>query len=152
MVKYIFPAIILVVLMAGISFWANKKSHPENQVAAQSTISPEPQATDAPLVKFVYADYSANDVANWQGFPLLFFTSKNCVACQAEEADIKKNAALVPAGVKIFEVDYDSNAELVQKYQVSAPDTWVQIKSDGTVVSSWMGGGQGGIDSHLKAF
>jgi hypothetical protein len=47
---------------------------------------------------------------------------------------------MIPAGVTILEVNYDTATDLKQKYGVTTQHTLVQIDANGTLVSKMSGG------------
>ncbi len=87
----------------------------------------------------VFADYSADKVAEYDGAVLDFYASW-CPSCRALEADIIENEANIPEGVAILKVDFDKATELKQKYGVNKQHTLVQVDGEGNEITKWSGG------------
>ena len=106
---------------------------------SQSSISTdEPQASDDSTQKISgkYINYSAEEVAATSSTKILFFHAPWCPQCVALEKDIM--ASTIPDGVTIFEVDYDSNQALRQKYGVTLQTTLVTINDDGSLIKKYV--------------
>jgi thioredoxin 1 len=73
------------------------------------------------------------------GKVVLFFRASWCPTCKGLDADIKKNALTIPAGVTILDVDYDNSSELKKKYVVTYQHTLVQVDAKGNQISKWQG-------------
>ena len=94
-----------------------------------------------------YEDYtkSAFDQATGKR-RVLFFYANWCPICRPADSDIRANVAKLPADVVVFRVNYndtdtDSDEKaLAKEYGVTYQHTFVQIDSDGNVVTKWNGG------------
>ncbi len=130
--------ILIVILLIGGYFFYDKETQPVTVTTATSVPTP-----NAALVASVLTDYNAAEVAahGQQGFPILFFNSSSCGVCSSALTDVEQNAVTIPAGVKIFKVDFDKEKALGEKYGVTTAHTWVQIDSAGVSVQKWTGGG-----------
>jgi len=84
----------------------------------------------------VYTDYNEQKLAQTAGTKILFFHAPWCPQCRQLEADIKKG--VIPAGVTVFKVDYDSNQKLRQKYGVSLQTTLVLVDDNGNLVKKFV--------------
>lgn len=71
---------------------------------------------------------------------VLFFHASWCPSCRALNADIEKNASVIPAGTTILKTDYDKETELKKKYGVTSQHTLVQVDKDGNLIKKWSGG------------
>ena len=77
---------------------------------------------------------------------ILFFYANWCPVCRPADADFVENAAKLPSDVVVFRVNYNdtdtesSEKELANKYGVTYQHTFVQIDSNGAVVTKWNGG------------
>ncbi len=89
-----------------------------------------------------YTTYSAAAVAAaaTAGDAVLFFYASWCPSCRTLEGDIKNQLTSIPAGLTIFNVDYDTSTALKQKYGVTTQHTLVQVSADGTLIKKWSGG------------
>lgn len=151
----LFTAILVVVV--GLVYLVSRKNFlPTEPTEQESFVPVENIGTSANndlLLKSVYADYSdASTVRDYadHGFPILFFISSSCQTCQQAIQDITANPASIPAGVKIFKVDYDAAVSLRTKYGVTAPHTWVQVNSQDTVLKKWEGGKVAELVAHFS--
>lgn len=91
----------------------------------------------------VYETYSAENIAAATkngGKAVLFFHATWCPFCKAADADFKARASMIPTGVTILKVDYDTQTELKTKYGVTYQHTFVQIDATGKMITKWSGG------------
>lgn len=84
-----------------------------------------------------YVDYSEEKVATAEGDRVLFFHASWCPTCKALDQNIR--AGLVPEGLTIFKVDYDTERDLAKKYGVTYQHTLVQVSADGEQLNKWAG-------------
>ena len=115
------------------------KQATDSSTKSQSSTPPDqPQASDGntQAISGKYVDYSVDEVASTSGVKILFFHAPWCPQCIALEKDIKVNT--IPVGVTIFEVDYDSNQALRQKYGVTLQTTLVTINDDGSLLKKYV--------------
>lgn len=84
-----------------------------------------------------YAPERLADAA--KGKVVLFFRASWCPTCRALDKDIRANAAKIPAGVTILDVDYDTAVSLKQKYGVTTQHTLVQVDAQGNQIAKWGG-------------
>jgi thiol-disulfide isomerase/thioredoxin len=68
---------------------------------------------------------------------ILFFTAPWCPSCVSAEDDITAKQKSIPTAVAIYTVDYDSNAQLREKYHVDKQHTFVQIDQAGNEIARW---------------
>ena len=68
---------------------------------------------------------------------MLFFHATWCSTCQALKRNL--NAGIIPDGLSILQVDYDTEDELKQKHGVTFQHTLVQIDEGGDTVNRWAG-------------
>lgn len=68
---------------------------------------------------------------------IYFFHAEWCFTCKAVAADARANLGLIPADVVIVEVDFDTETELREKYQVTGTTTFVQIDDKGNKINLW---------------
>lgn len=103
------------------------------KTAAKPTIAP------APITKGGSYENYTTDALGYAalGEVVLFFHSASCPACELLDRDIKTNAARIPKDVKILKVDYDTAADLRQKYGLSAPHILIQVNSKGDRITQW---------------
>lgn len=90
----------------------------------------------------VYTAYSAEAIADVKAMNkpyVLFFHASWCPPCRAVDADLKAGLADMPANTLVFKVDYDSETELKQQYEVRTQHTAVFIDSNGEMVDSITG-------------
>lgn len=94
----------------------------------------------AMMEKGSYEAYASEKLAKAnEGDVVLFFRASWCPSCRTLDTDIKGNAASIPAGLTILDVNYDTEIALKQKYGVTMQHTLVQVSSDGTMLKKWGG-------------
>jgi thiol-disulfide isomerase/thioredoxin len=88
-----------------------------------------------------YAPYDESKLAMAEmGDVVLFFKASWCPSCRAVDSDIVANAASIPHGLTILEVDYDTATALKQRYGVTTQHTFVQVDAAGVMLKKWSGG------------
>jgi thiol-disulfide isomerase/thioredoxin len=100
-----------------------------------------------------YKDYSPETVANEQkagNKVVLFFHAPWCPFCKAADAAFKEKVGQIPSGVTVLKTDYDSNTDLKKKYGVTYQHTFVQIDTNGNMVTKWNGGDIDNLKKYLK--
>lgn len=115
------------------------EAQPQADVAEEPAVTP---VSDTPaLAEGRYTGYSEGEIAaSGYDTTVLFFHASWCPECRAFEQAI--NDSTIPAGVQILKVDYDSSADLRQKYGVTLQSTFVSVNDDGAEVSQWVGYGK----------
>lgn len=68
-----------------------------------------------------------------------FFAASWCPTCKATYEDIRKNAASIPADLRIVFVNYDTEKDLKMKYGVTYQHTFVVSDDMGKAVKVWSG-------------
>lgn len=145
MKRYIIPVgvIVLVLGVAVIALLVSRPGAGEPVVSTGTTQTPQP--TESPDQSAVpagrYALYAPEVVAS-QDYTktVLFFHAPWCPECRAFEAAIE--ASVIPEGVQILKVDYDSSTELRQKHGVTIQSTFIEVDSSGETVNRWVGYGK----------
>ena len=85
-----------------------------------------------------YEDYSADKLAlATNGKVVLYFHATWCPICRSLDANISSNLNMIPAGVHILKVDYDTATALKQKYSVTYQHTFVQVDARGMMITKW---------------
>lgn len=100
-----------------------------------------------------YKDYSVATVASEFAAGnkvVLFFHAPWCPFCRAADAVFRTRTNDIPAKVSVLKTDYDSSAELKQKYGVTYQHTFVQIDAQGDQISKWNGGDIDNLKRYLK--
>lgn len=131
-------AAILVLGVAGAAAYAlmmprstpSPASSTPTPAALQSSVSP------AALAPGQYIDYRAGVIEATQGTKILFFHAPWCPQCRKLEQSIK--AGVIPDGVAIIKVDYDSNQALRQKYGVTIQTSLVRVNNAGDLVKRYV--------------
>lgn len=89
----------------------------------------------------VYVSYEAGKLAlAKEGDVVLFFRASWCPGCRALDASINSSLSVIPSGLTILDVNYDTETALKQKYGVTTQHTLVQVAADGTLIKKWSGG------------
>lgn len=98
------------------------------------------QGEEGMMHKGSYEAYAPEKLAMAEtGDVVLFFHASWCPSCRGLNADIEKNLSLLPEGVSILKVDYDTETELKKKYGITTQHTLVQVSADGTLLKKWSG-------------
>jgi thioredoxin-related protein len=66
---------------------------------------------------------------------VLFFHAPWCSVCNFYEGQIEEQG--VPKDVTILKIDYDSEDELKEKYNVTTQSTFVLLDSEGNIENTW---------------
>lgn len=149
--KYIFIAIIVVIVFGGLWLFLGSGEDArvtDNQSATTSEstdeISSNSQNEDTKVLEpsseasaGSYVDYSEEKVANTKGNKVLFFYASWCPTCKALDQNIR--AGVVPEGLTIFKVNYDTERDLAKKYGVTYQHTLVQVDKNGEQINKWAG-------------
>lgn len=109
---------------------------PQSPSNSSSQSSQTSSSGSAPSSDSSYQQYSESALASTDGTKILFFHANWCPQCKKLEADIKQTA--IPAGVTVFEVDYDNSQALKQKYGVTLQTTLVRVDDNGELVSKYV--------------
>jgi thiol-disulfide isomerase/thioredoxin len=72
-----------------------------------------------------------------EGRVVLFFHANWCPICRAFDAEADANPNIVPDGVHVLKVDYDTAIALRQKYGVTIQHTFVQVDAVGAQIGKW---------------
>jgi thioredoxin 1 len=67
----------------------------------------------------------------------LFFHADRCPACVRAEKNFL--ASGIPEDLNLIKVDYDDNPELREQYGILSQTSYVYVKPDGSLISSWVG-------------
>jgi hypothetical protein len=100
-----------------------------------------------------YLDYSEQAVAEAveRGDKVvLFFYAVWCPFCKQLDEELYYHPDGIPEGVTILKTDFDSESVLKNQYGVRFQHTFVQIDSDGEMVTSWLGGGIPELELNLQ--
>ena len=101
---------------------------------------PSAGGAGAMMEKGSYETYAPEKLAEANsGDVVLFFRASWCPTCKAVDADIRSRISLIPDGLTILDVDYDTSSALKQKYGVTYQHTFVQVQADGTLIKKWSG-------------
>ena len=83
-----------------------------------------------------YVDYSESALAADEGTRVLFFHATWCPQCRALDDDIVAQG--VPDGVTVLKVDYDTQQDLRQRYDVRQQTTVVALDDSGAATASFV--------------
>lgn len=140
----------LFILGGGIWFILASGDDPlanNNQSTQTSTQQSETTQTDAASANELqqsdsqttgaYVDYSPEKFASTSGKKVFFFHAKWCPTCKALDQNIR--AGVVPDGLTIFKVDYDTEDALKKDYAVTYQHTLVQVDDNYNQLHKWSG-------------
>ena len=83
-----------------------------------------------------YVEYSESALAAAEGTRVLFFHATWCPQCRALDDDIVAQG--VPDGVTVLKVDYDTQQDLRQRYDVRQQTTVVALDDSGAATASFV--------------
>lgn len=110
----------------------------KNQANEPKEIVVEPEievALDGPVA---YKNYDEdNYLTRWEP-TVMFFYSESCEVCKLMDIDILSQGQL-PAWVNIIKVDFDSEAELNEKYWITTENTYVLLDVAGNIAATETG-------------
>lgn len=87
-----------------------------------------------------YEEYAPEKLARAEdGKVVLFFRASWCPTCRILDSNIRSNLGEIPDNVTILDVNYDTEAELKQKYGVTYQHTLVQVDAEGNQIAKWTG-------------
>lgn len=143
MYKVIIGLFVAVLLVGGgvTLLLPDSTDNPDNNENLIQSDSPSSVGTNAneftaTAVDGAYVEYSEEAFASAAGTDrIVFFHAEWCSTCKFFESDIMKTG--VPQGVTVLEVDYDTNQELKDKYNVTVQSTFVLLDETGEVVRTW---------------
>lgn len=84
-----------------------------------------------------YQEYLTSPDAYKNHKRIYFFRTNWCFACKIIAAEARANPTLIPENIAVIEVDFDTQAELRSKYDVTSQTTFVQVAADGTKLGQW---------------
>jgi thioredoxin 1 len=108
------------------------------------------QTADAMMSKS-YVDYTKEtfDKAATQK-RVLFFKASWCPTCRSADKDFMANLKKLPENVVIFKADYDTEAALKTKYNITHQHTFVFVDKAGKALKTWSGGATAEILENTK--
>lgn len=101
-----------------------------------------------------YLDYSPEVLSQSlasDGQTLLFFHAGWCPTCRSAENEILDNPEELPADLSIIKIDYDSEDELKEQYDIATQHTFILVNSDGSEAKRWVGGGLAAIKQQVNS-
>ena len=138
---------LLVVTGAVIVFSGNDESEEESQNQIETSQREDTNETEASSSEteameqatangLGYVDYSEETLVAATGSKrVVFFHAPWCSVCNFYEGQIEEQG--VPTDVTILKVDFDSEEELKEQYDVNVQSTFVLLDENGNVVESW---------------
>lgn len=139
MKKIIIGIIALLILSSGVLIFTSgnedvsTSTNTTEDVATQPVEKNDLNNTQADGSYIEYSDTSFADKKDTNR--VLFFHASWCSVCNFYESEIEQNG--VPANVTIFKIDYDTAAELKEKYDVTVQSTFIQVDQNGDELQSW---------------
>lgn len=139
---------VIVGTLTGVAYLRNSQEatrQNEAQTTQRDLLRSDKKPTATTDTPGSYTAYSKSRFDATQGRRILFFHASWCPQCRMIEADIK--ASTVPNGVTIFKVDYDSNQELRQEYDVTLQTTFVEVDHTGKFLVKYVAYNEPTFDS-----
>ena len=149
--KKVLIAIGVFVVLTGVVFLFNGNNSTDNEIATNSTPTQNVEQQEVPIVEqngseqeevatasagLGYVEYSDQTLADSSGSNrVLFFHAPWCSVCNFYEGQIEEQG--VPSDVTILKIDYDSEDELKERYEVTTMSTFVLLDENGNIEKSW---------------
>jgi thiol-disulfide isomerase/thioredoxin len=145
---YIIIVIVLIVALSLLtySFFGNKdnsegttnvESSQSNKLNTQESDSTQPASEVTNSGKYITLSEFNNNQAQYESSKnVYFFHASWCPICRSIDHGLT-NESIVPEGVTIVKVDFDTNTELRKKYGVTTQYTFVQVDSNGNEIAQW---------------
>lgn len=143
--------IVIVAIIAGVAYASVQKDDAMTKMDESLTSEDKKAMTEGDNADLMdkgevtlksgsYEAYAPEKLARAEtGDVVLFFHASWCPSCRGLNADIEQNLGVIPPGVSILKVDYDTESELKKKYGVTYQHTLVQVAADGTLIKKWSG-------------
>lgn len=132
-------------------------THPPNDNASNDNTALGNDNTNTelttPKISGFYKDYSETTLAQAQQAGqkvVLFFNAIWCPFCRAADIDFKAHTNKIPEGITLLKLNYDTETELKKKYGVTYQHTFVQIDSQGNLVTKWVSGDTAKLIANIK--
>lgn len=143
MSKYLIVLILVVIAGAGIYSYKNTKTDiPESSMELIESSSPVAAPSIPRYLPYTSEVMESSSLTR----RVLFFYASWCPTCRPADADFSVNQSRIPEDVMLIRVNYsddntsDDERELASKYNITYQHTFVQIDSEGNVVTQWNGG------------
>lgn len=115
-----------------------EKDAMSNDEAMMKDESAMEKKDDVMMAKGSIQNYSPEKIAlAATGKVLLFFHASWCPICRQLDAEAAANPNIVPDGVTVLKVDYDTATALKQKYGVTVQHTFVQVDATGSMLQKF---------------
>ena len=112
---------------------------------------PESMPESKSIMQTQYVQYSQDTyTAAAETKRVLFFHASWCPTCKVAREDFTSNMSLIPEGVTVLQVDYDTEKDLKEKYGITYQHTFVQVDAQGSEVTKWNGGGTKELAKNIK--
>ena len=131
--------IAAVVLILGAGWYAlSFQSASDDALMQKDESAMGTQGGDVMMSSGSYEPYSPEKLALAETEDiLLFFHAPWCPICRGIESEIIEDPSVVPVGVRILKVNYDTEVALKQKYGVTYQHTFVQVDSAGNAIQKF---------------
>lgn len=86
----------------------------------------------------IYIDYQEGmeNTKNYQWI-VLFFYSSNCQKCAMLDQDLVLKSKDIPTGLAIQKVNMPENPQVVEKYEVKTPLSFILLSDQGKIIKTW---------------
>lgn len=159
-------AVILILVVAGISFYNKMDTSSSNIQTGQTNIIANPtnddsntQIEDSKTLSLSdnYVQFSPEVLEGLTNTTrVLFFYANWCPTCKQANDEFLAQSAQLPQNVTLIRVNYndtdtdDAEKELAKKYAITYQHTFVQIDPQGNEVSKWNGGKIKELTANIK--
>lgn len=112
-----------------------------------------PRTENADISHGDYKDYTEDSVSmeSQNGKKVvLFFYASWCPYCRDADGVFKNRLKDIPSNVTILKTDFDTEKELKKKYGITYQHTFVQVDSNGLLITKWNGGDLENLNKYIK--
>lgn len=140
--------LILSLLLFGYTRVANKNSDQKIEI---------PKIETQQITSDSYIEYSPSEFEKYKNMRrVIYFYANWCSTCRPANANFLKNSESLPKDLVVFRANYnDSDTDedeksLAKKYSITYQHTFVQVDSEGDVVTQWNGGEIADLVNRIK--
>lgn len=118
--------------------------------ASCSTQPVQENSTQLASNYFTYSDEKLQELLNNGKQVVLYFHAPWCTSCSSFDDELKKIENALPEKTAVLQINYDTNRQLRQQYQVVYQHTLVLLDNQGNIKESWIGGDLKALQSYLQ--
>jgi len=98
-----------------------------------------------------YRLYDSDNFAMTGKRRVLFFYAAWCPTCRPVDKELTSRESDIPDGVTVFRVNYDTEKQLIDRYDITYQHTFVLVDENDEEVVKWNGGGLQELITRLRS-